>query len=298
MSRFRQWLTSTALAVLPACAWAEAPLPGGTVVGGVPNSTKSIVERPVYTATTTAPPDALAPTPTASPMPVAQIPGAMTAPVPMGTPWTATDPNCCGPLGAHGPIGQDVYFRFGPAIPIGDSTLAKALNVGWTLQTGGRAEFFEPGGAAAWALDAHLTYTYNNAGGQDLAFVRNDLVTIRALHRWAVGLAGGRDWFVSGPGFVGGSWDANARYGIDFGGRWGTGHVDAQPITDASGYRRKQDTFGQLFSAAHGDVEVPVGAWTFLAGGRVEFNYTSSKYLVAGNTLYDLTFLFTVGVRY
>ena len=108
----------------------------------------------------------------------------------------------------------------------------------------------------------------------------------------------GRDYFLSGPGFVGGLWDANARYGFDVGGRYGTGHIDAQPITDPTGYRRKQDVFGQAFLAAHGDVEVPIGAWTFLAGARLETTYTSGKWLVSQNTFYEVSLLLTVGVRY
>jgi len=310
MRGIRQWLSSAALVAVPAAGLAQEPdgFAGGTVVSsprveqsgfGTPASSfrpaAALRERPVFTATALTPPDA------APPPAVAQIPGVQ-LPVPpshlSGTPWGQTPPECCTPIGAHGPIGQEVYFRFGPAVPFGSTELGNSLNIGWNLQLGTRAEYFDPSGTAAWALDAHIYYGYNNAGGQDLVFVRNDLCTIRALHRWAFGVAGGRDYFLSGPGFVGGLWDANARYGYDVGGRYGTGHIDAQPITDPTGYRRKQDVFGQAFLAAHGDVEVPMGAWTFLAGGRLEGTYTSGKWLVSQNTFYEVSLLLTLGVRY
>lgn len=310
MRGIRQWLSSAAFVVLPAAGLAQGPeaFPGGTVVGssapggtvvGVPvppSKPVGLPDRPVYTATALVPPEAMPPGPAPA---VGHIPGVHMPPPPQpGAAWGSGGADCCGPTGAHGPIGQDLYFRFGPSLPFGSGPLANSLNIGWNLQAGVRSEFFDPSGTAAWAVDAHLYYAYNNAGGQDLVFVRNDLCTIRALHRWAGGLAGGRDWFVSGPGYVGGLWDANARYGFDVGGRYGTGHIDAQPITDPTGYRRKQDTFGQAFLAAHGDVEVPAGAWTFLAGARLETTYTTGKFLVSQNTFYDVSLLMTVGVRY
>ena len=316
MCGIRRWLLCAAL-LAPAIGSAQtpAPLPGTVVtnppvatlpgapvgIGTYRKSTINPLDRPTYSATMTSIPSA-SPAPTAGPLPVGQIPGVMEAPViqqPSETTQLMPKPgDCCGPVGGNGPIGQDVYFRAGVALPFGKGNLPKELNLGWTFQLGARSEFFDTDGRAAWAVDAHVYYAYNNAGGQGIVFLRNDIVTVRALHRWAAGLLGGRDWFLNGPGFVGGMWDLNTAYGLDFGGRWGTGHVDAQPITDATGYRRKQDVFGQLLIAAHADFSVPVGGWTFVGGARLELDYTASDFLNSGSCFYDLNFMLTVGVRY
>ena len=92
-------------------------------------------------------------------------------PVPGGpicaTPLPNGNGNCCGPIGAHGPVGQEVYLRIGPSFPIGESNFPRNLNTGIATQIGGRSQFFNAAGDAAWAIDAHLAYTYNNAGGRE-----------------------------------------------------------------------------------------------------------------------------------
>ena len=208
MRGIRQWLTSAAL-VVPAAGLAQEPadLAGGTVVSSTPaerstfGSTASsfrpagLPQRPVFTATALVPPEAAPPAPAGSYTPspaVAQIPGVhLPPPQYPGTPWGQVPAECCTPIGGHGPIGQDIYFRFGPSVPFGSTELGNSMNIGWNFQLGTRGEYFDPSGTAAWALDVHLYYAYNNAGGQDLVFVRNDLCTIRALHRCARRLAAG-----------------------------------------------------------------------------------------------------------
>ena len=70
----------------------------------------------------------------------------------------------------HGPVGQDIYGRFGAAFPISKGLLSKGLNPGWTGQIGARSLYFNTTGDAAWVLDGHVTYTYNNANNrQDIA---------------------------------------------------------------------------------------------------------------------------------
>jgi hypothetical protein len=224
----------------------------------------------------------------------------MTVPPPVagcGLPGPAGD--CCGPVGANGPIGQEIYVRFGANFPLGNGLLARSLNTaGHTVQVGGRSQFFDPPGDAAWALDLHLQYEFNNADAQDVVTFRGEPVLVRELHRWAVGLGGGRDMFLSAPGFVGGTWDANFRLGWDVGGRWGTGHVDLNPLFEPEGYRRHQDVFAQAFAGVLATVEVPVGGWTWVGGGRLEWDYTFSDLIPKGSSFHEINVLLMCGVRY
>jgi hypothetical protein len=213
-----------------------------------------------------------------------------------GLPKPAGD--CCGPVGADGPIGQEVYLRFGANFPIGNGLLARGLNTGYTVQVGGRSQFFDPSGTSAWAVDVHVHWSYNNADSQDVVTVRGEPVFVRELHRWAAGLGVGRDTFLTAPGFVGGTWDANFRLGWDVGGRWGSGHVDLNPLFEPQGYRRHQDVFAQTFAGVMATMEVPVGAWTGIVGGRLEWDYTFADFIPKGSSFHEINALLMCGVRY
>jgi hypothetical protein len=62
-------------------------------------------------------------------------------------------PGCCGPIGANGPIGCEVFLRSGISFPIGGGILQHSLEDGWYIEGGGRALFFNP------AQDRALTAT-------------------------------------------------------------------------------------------------------------------------------------------
>jgi hypothetical protein len=206
--------------------------------------------------------------------------------------------DCCGPIGAHGPIGQEIYLRTGASFPLGNGLLARGLNIGYATTIGGRAQFFEAPGDVAWVLDLHGFYTYNDAGGQDVATVRNEPVTVRALHRSGVGLGVGRDYFLAGPGYVGGLWNANLRYGWDVGGRWGAGHADLNSIIQPGQYRRHYDVFGQPFVGLNATLDIPSGGWTYFVGGRIEWNYTFSDILPKQGSFQEIVAQLTLGIRY
>lgn len=347
MSRFKKFLAAAGGVMLAAtAAHAQSPVsvepplafPGGKVVSAGPT-----LSAPAVTPT---PISALPPSLVSTPVPgqpvyptgmitggpaTTSVPGGMMAPVggaPMMVPPSTTGlvpgavpgtwvqspiagsnpQNCCGPVGAHGPIGDETYIRTGPSIPFGKGLLADALNTGWSTAIGSRTLFFNQGGTAAWVIDPHLTYTYNNAGGTNLGFLRGDtggrrtgpeeIVTVRNLFRWSAGVGLGRDWYSNMPGFVGGIWDAFYSYGVDAGGRWGTGHVDYQPIGDPGGYRRTRDVFAQTFIGAHYNLNIPFGGWTLVAGGRAEVGYTFSDLYPTGGNFWEVNLLFNVGVRY
>jgi hypothetical protein len=320
MRGIRQWLTgaallagtTTAAAQMPGAlpgAVADAPigaaLPGGTVVGSTrAPATGVTILRPTASSMADSPPP-LPFTGTANaPAPPLVAPGAIVVPPPLpkglplaGCPAPGMADDCCGPLGAHGPVGQEVYFRFGASLPYGDGLLVRALNAGYTLQVGGRSQLFEPVGNTAWAADLHLQYQFNNANAEDVVTVNREPVLVRSLHRWGVGAGVGQDMFLSAPGFVGGTWDANFRLGWDVGARFGTGHVDLNPLFDLSGYRRKQDTFWQPFAGVMAAVEMPIGGWTWIGGGRLEWAYTSWD-IIKDAEFHEVNALFMVGVRY
>jgi len=316
-----RWLTSAAL-LTGTAAWAQSPalppppaeppiaaaLPGGTVVGSHRSPTASVSVLPV--ADPAPPPGPAAGAPIVAPPAVngGPVSGPVLVPEgPLVTPittnaaaggCTAPGGDCCGPIGAHGPVGQEIYIRSGAAFPLGNALLVRGLNTGWATTVGGRAQFFDAPGDTAWVLDLHAFYTYNNSSAQDVATVRGEPVTVRALHRSGVGLGVGRDYFLAGPGFVGGLWDANFQYGWDAGARWGAGHVDLNLITNQSIYRRHYDVFGQPFVGLNAALDIPMGGWTGLVGGRLEWNYTFSDIIPKGGSFQEIVFQLTAGVRY
>jgi hypothetical protein len=290
-------------------------LPGGTVVGSQRTSSASVSILPVADP---APPPSPAPAagaPIVGPAPTVngkQAGGPVLMPeAPVVTPITTNAAtacatggcglpggDCCWPIGAHGPIGQEVYIRSGAAFPLGNALLVRGLNTGWATTVGGRAQFFDAPGDAAWVLDFHGFYTYNNSSSQDVATVRGEPVTVRALHRSGVGLGIGRDYFLAGPGFVGGIWDANFHYGWDAGARWGAGHADLNLITNHAIYRRHYDVFGQPFAGLNAALDIPMGGWTGFVGGRLEWNYTFSDIIPKGGSFQEIVAQLTFGVRY
>ena len=204
-----------------------------------------------------------------------------------------------GRSGRTGRSAQEVYVRTGGQLPDGNGLLVRGLNIGYATTAGGRAQFFSPAGDTAWTVDLHAFYTYNDGGGQDIVTVRGEPVTVRALHRSGVGLGVGQDYFLAGPGFVGGLWDANLRYGWDVGGRWGAGHVDLNSAFVRALYRRHYDVFGQPFVGLN--VRPSTSRWADtpgLFGGRVEWNYTFSDILPKQGSFQEVVAQLMFGVRY
>jgi hypothetical protein len=285
----------------------DAALPGVVVSGsGAPIADVTVAQ-------TTQPPKPMPPVPMPpvekTPETPAEPPKSVTtviedakAPLTPGTTLVAPANNytsdCCGPVGSHGPVGQEVYFRFGPNYPQGTDRLVYNLSPGWSGQIGLRSQFFNPTGSAAWAVDTHVMYMYNGGEQNDIHTFQTEPVVVRSLHRTAVGLGLGRDWFLAQPGFILDTWDTNFRFGIDGGGRWGSGHIDLRNPFEVDSYRRKQDTFTQVFVGVMGTAEVPFGGWTFIVGVRGEWDNTWSNFLPLESNFQQFTGYFTFGVRY
>ncbi|MCE9532701.1 MAG: hypothetical protein K8T89_16515, partial [Planctomycetes bacterium] len=171
---------------------------------------------------------------------------------------------CCGPIGGHGPIGSEAYIRGGASLVVSGGAFSKSLRTGWEVMGGGRSLFFNPDGNRAFVVDVGVSFTQNDGKPTNTFNFGNTAVTLRGLNRTAASLGLGMDWFASGPGFVGGNWDTNFRFGFDGGARWGTTHLDMNIVGTTNGYLRKQDVYGAAFAAIHLDVDVPMGAWTLL----------------------------------
>jgi hypothetical protein len=321
MRGIRRWVTTAVVLAGPFAAVAQTPigkpsssaeppiavaLPGGTVVG---SSRGPVTQGPVLTATAEPAPEPRAPAaaePIAEPAPAPHVVpgpgGSKDLPVlPSATPvagYLGQCTDCCGPIGAHGPIGQEVYVRGGINSPTGDGLLAHNIKQGWSGQIGVRAQFFEPAGDSAWAIDAHVIYSRNQGRELDIVTFRTEPVAVHMLHRTAVGLGVGRDWFLNRPGFLLDTWDANFRFGFDVGGRWGAGHVDFSTPFEPGGYRRHYDVFGQAFIGLMATVEVPIGGYQVLFGARVEGARTFNDLLEKDSNFDDITTMLMFGVRY
>lgn len=323
MSGIRRWFPGAVLLIGYGVSFAQTPgtepaiaaaLPGGTVVG----STRAPVAS-VTTVSTNAEPVAPPKTPAAAAPIVPKTPVPADAPpsppalpgVPADAPVNALVPswstvgshslqnnNCCGPVGGNGPIGQEVYVRYGLTYAQGNSMLARNLKPGQTAQIGARTQLFNTEGDAAWAIDAHVAYAFNRGNGANIITLETEPVTIHSMHRTSVGLGLGRDWFLSRPGFILDSWDANFRLGGDVGGRWGAGHVNFDTPFEVDGYRRRYDVFAQAFGGITATMEIPMGGWTWLIGGRAEADYMWSDLIPRDASFYQYSFMGMLGVRY
>jgi hypothetical protein len=221
---------------------------------------------------------------------------------------------CCGPLGKCGPIGTEVYVRAGTELPFGAGYFSRNLDPGWTIQGGGRVLFFDPAEVAAWTVDANIVTTHNLDDHKDEPVtllhvpvkVINPLtgqtitpnlpqiiVHPHALHRTAVGLGVGREWYLLGNADIRNN-DLTWRVGVDLGGRWGEGSVDYLE------FRRTTGRYGQFYTAVHSDVEVPCGTCIFFGGLRVEYSYMWSSFLQPQNDtdLSEFGIMLTAGIRF
>ena len=247
------------------------------------------------------------PAPLAPALPPSMPSAAIVNPVepvsPSAIAWQQSSPAyCCGPFGANGPIGAEIFLYTGPTIPSSGGTLYQQIHTGWMAEWGGRSLFFNTARDAAWTAKLSVTFAYN--GGVRRAGPTFDYfglpVRVRDLERWSFTFGGGRDWFLLGSRDSGSS---NLRFGLETGGRWGTEHVDLlldifDPLHQ-SDYLRRQDIFGAFYLGAHIDYEIPMGSWVWIGGFRAEHNWNFNDVLVGNSsTLRDVNLLLSTGIRY
>lgn len=220
-------------------------------------------------------------------------------PTAAGGSCAAGGPNCCGPIGAHGPVGTDIYFRTGPSFIVSQTTFGKSLRTGYEFMGGGRTLLFNQSGSRACTFDLGVSYTYNDGRPESIFNFNGAPVTLRGLNRTAVSFAMGKEWYLLGAGSVDGHDGTTLSIGGDLGARWGTASLDMNIANTVNGYLQTRDVYAAGFTGLNLNLEVPMGAWAFLAGVRGEYSYTNMNLIrTAQCSLHDINVLLTVGVRY
>jgi hypothetical protein len=247
------------------------------------------------------------------PVPAPGVPYGQYGPgLPPGTypsPYYVDGPGCCGPLGANGRIGYELYSYAGANVPFGRG-LAERLNTGWTVGGGTRTLFFDPTYTSAWVVDLGLSYTHNwGAGSKDpeTLFLRQSnqervgLAGIRGVHRTSFNFNFGRDVWLMGCGNNGGMQGTNVRVGAWVGGRWGTAHVDLDPLDEfpGNGYARRQNAFEGFVVGSHITWDTPMGGWILFGGLRAEYGYDWTNLVppIQGN-INNVNIQASLGVRF
>jgi hypothetical protein len=71
-------------------------------------------------------------------------------------------PGCCGPVGACGPIQEEIYLQTGLDFPFSDGVFGHTLKkAGWDIQGGGRTLFFNTEQDAAWVADISISNVHD-----------------------------------------------------------------------------------------------------------------------------------------
>ncbi len=217
-------------------------------------------------------------------------------------------------VGGNGPITYETYLRTGASLLADAGAFNGRLQTGYVVQGGGRSLLFNTAGDAAWVADIGLSYTFNRGErlGNPLPINANSLkgsdpssaftipLGIRTLKRTSFNFGLGRDWFLNGPGVIGGeSCDTNWRFGADFGGRWGTASVGFEPQAEPEGYRRRQGVFHGVYAGSGVNWERNIGACTLLAGFRAEYSYSWTNLIPPNDgDIQDVNLLLMLGVRF
>jgi hypothetical protein len=256
--------------------------------------------------------------------PVGTLTGQPTRPIPGGpdgqygpglppgsypSPYYVNGPGCCGPLGGNGRVGYELYTFSGVNIPFGPG-LASHMNAGWTVGGSVRTLFFDPTYTAAWTVDLGLSYTHNWADGShspETLFIRQArgdrvaLSGIRAVHRSSFNFNFGRDVWLMGAGNTGGVQGTNVRVGGWVGGRWGTSHVDIDPLDEfpGNGYARRQNAYEGVTVGSHITWDTTMGGWVLFGGLRAEYGYDWTNLVppIQGN-INNINIQATIGIRF
>lgn len=220
-------------------------------------------------------------------------------------------PDCCGPVGGHGPIHTELYARSGISFPFGGGVYGRSLGPGWVAQGGARVLFFNQPMSHAWFLDVSVSNVYNRErihnttvpmsfvvpGGvgqppRRINFGQGGVppVTLRSLNRTFFNFGGGKMWYLNDPNDPT-SW--HWRLGFDVGGRYGSGRARFVEV------RKTSHPLYGTYAAIQGDVEIPCGRCNFIGGLRTEWDYTWTSILQSNNANFqEINLLFHFGVRY
>ena len=244
-------------------------------------------------------------------------------------------PDCCGPLGADGPVYQELYLRSGASFPVGAKIFGKVLQTGWVVDGGGRSLFFNPEQDAVWVIDLGVSNIHYPGERPDLQFKLLHILVPTAANP-LTGQAGTaiinfvpHGKLTTKMGKNGAPNTVTEPFGVTVanlnqtfvnvgGGRewylWGAancGEPNWRVGFDVGGrygteklnlhqLRHRTDTIAGLYIAAHSDIECPCGCCTYFAGVRVEYDYIWGDILQEQNVADTETIglLFTAGVRF
>lgn len=257
--------------------------------------------------------------------PMGTLTGQPTVPVghPPGSypsPYYTDGPGCCGPLGRDGRVGYELISYAGVNFTLGNGLPDRLKTAGWTVGGGVHTLFFDASHTSAWTVDMGGSYTYNRGKGlgePTNLFLRSQptqnqqnggfavqpdrfvLSAVRGIHRSSFNFAVGRDVWLMGDGSTGGMQGTNWRVGGWVGGRYGTSHVDVVPLDEVNGYARRQNVFHGVTAGLHTTCDVPMGAWVWTNGVRVEYGYDWTNLVppLQGN-IHNINLQFTTGIRY
>ncbi|MSR29955.1 MAG: hypothetical protein EXR99_00480 [Gemmataceae bacterium] len=224
------------------------------------------------------------------------------------------DQGSCGPLGRHGPIVLETYFRTGVNFPIGGGIYNEVLNAGWNVGGGGRSLFFNPEATKAWVIDLGISNVHYNSSDRSpqvslfnlpyldrsgqFGFGVNRSITIPALdlglislNQTFVNMSGGKEYYLLGDAFC---QDRQWRIGGDVGGRYGTCKGEFV------GFPNISNTIGAIFLTLHSDLIIPWGKCNLFGGVRLEWDYTWSDILQRQNNsdLASFGLLFNGGLQF
>jgi hypothetical protein len=89
------------------------------------------------------------------------------------------------------------------------------------------------------------------------------------------------------------------RVGTDFGGRWGTSHIDLLRSDNNDFYFRRQNVNRGITFGMHMGWERPMGGWILFGGMRTEYSYDFMNIAPpAKSDVQDVNLLFNFGVRF
>jgi hypothetical protein len=222
-------------------------------------------------------------------------------------------PGCCGPIGLNGPIGSELYVRSGIAVNTGGGIFADVLDNGWIVQGGGRVLFFNPEVDSAWTVDlsisnvhqttndsTHFVELFNvpvtttsSTGTPTTNVLPSTEVLVAGLNLTFANVAIGREWYLLGSADCARD-EMNWRWGVDAGGRYGTGKVELRD------FHHLTDVIGGVFVSVHSDLEMPCGCCILQAGIRGEYSYTWDDLLQSQNPsdIQSFNLLLTLGTRF
>ncbi len=231
---------------------------------------------------------------------------------------------CCGPVGGHGPVMNEVYVRGGVSMPFGGG-LAGHLSPGPWVQFGGRTLLFDPQALDAWTIDLGLSTTWYGPDQQEFVTFRNIIATQPSifggaptvvalptyqakpsvLNQTLLNLSLGRECYLLGSGAcTSGCTGPTWRAGWDIGGRYGTARLsfserEALPANQTT-FRHLTDVVGGFFFAVHSDLEIPTGCCILFAGIRAEYGVVFSDILQPQNNadVQSINLLLNFGLRF